>query len=188
MPRHTYHDRNERVIDSLQEGLRPLARFIMFMLARIGEDILLVEGFRTKEDQDREYAEGDSFVVYPYSFHNHGVAVDVAPILFGQKNIILWRSRRYRRIARIFMRYGFEWGYALWLFDKPHMQFRQEKNIMQFVDGYKIRKEHYLKMIADELNHEEMKIRNGMGFAKPKRLMKLRDELDMLYELRQKIL
>lgn len=188
MPRMTYEKRNEEAISSLQGGLQHLVRFILYRLSRMGEDVLITEGFRTKEDQLKEYQEGNSEVLYPYSFHNHGAAVDVVPVRFGVPWMLEWgASSRYQNIAKVFAQWGFEWGYSLWGFDKPHFQFRQGKTINNFIKGYQITDTDLIKAIREAYDWEEKRLIKAQATASPKRKEQLIEELQYVISLRARL-
>jgi peptidoglycan L-alanyl-D-glutamate endopeptidase CwlK len=185
MPKMTYHDRNAREIALLQPGLRPLLHYMMFHLGRLGEDVLIVQSFRTKEEQEEAFEKEATQVHWPYSFHNHGAAVDVVPVLFGQTKIIWNATERYQRIASAFMQWGFEWG-GTWAgsIDKPHMQFTQGKTIYDFTNGYQINKGEFEHRIKTALDTEERNLLRAKKFASEKRKKLIDQELKYLAEVR----
>lgn len=188
-----YHDRNELVINSLQKGLQPLVRYIMYILSRRGESVLLVEGFRNEEKQTKEYLEGDSFVLFPYSFHNNGVAIDFVPVRFGIPWHLEWgASKRYKRIARVFQQHGFEWGFALWGFDKGHVQFSKVADIREYINGYYVKGYKYKEELEALLDMESKKLEKGLEKAlaakNVRREKKILDEIGFFVRTRDRIL
>lgn len=179
----TYHDRNEAEIRSLQPGLQNLVRYCMYRLGRIGEDVLIVQGFRTREEQEEAFNKGTSHVHYPYSFHNHGVALDVVPVLFGQRRLVWNAKKRYGRIASVFVQNGFEHGYALWGWDWPHMQYRDGKTIRDFIDGYNIKQDSYKEYIEDAYAADKAKLERAKRFANELRKVVINAELAYIEEL-----
>lgn len=98
---------------------------------QLGLPVLITDGWRSKEEQDKIYAQGRttpgvivSGASYPYSAHNWGVAVDFC------RNV---RGREYedgdnffKRVADVAKKYGLEWG-GDWknFVDKPHLQLKE---------------------------------------------------------------
>lgn len=86
---------------------------------RIGKD----GHFRKMEEQRELYERhknGGPLAAPPgKSYHNYGLAVDLYIIEDGQ---VSYDLNKYQKVADIFEKYGFSWGYALWGKDKPHFQ------------------------------------------------------------------
>ena len=184
MPRMTYYDRNEAQIRSLQPGLRNLVRYGLYRASRIGEDVLVVQGFRTQQEQNKEYLEGSSDVTYPYSFHNHGVAFDFVPVIFGTFAVKWAATSRYQKVANIFGVLGFEWG-GVWtrLRDRPHLQFRDGKTITDFINGYQVNGDHFKPMLEDAYALEKQQLTNALKFAKGARRAQIRGEIRIVDDL-----
>lgn len=179
----TYHDRNEKAIATCDPVAQVAMRHFMYRLSRAGEGVLITQGFRGKEDQEKEFNEGDSHVHFPYSFHNHGVAIDVALVLFGQTKIIYNASGRYENVARIGAQCGFSWGFQMWGFDKPHFQYTQGHGIQHFISGQKLSME-VAKSAAREYYEQQMdQLVNALKFASPQRSKKILDEIEFLKPL-----
>lgn len=98
-------------------------------LAKRGISILLTDGLRTFEEQDKLYAKGRTtsgkIVTYArggYSNHNYGLAFDVVPLRNGKPD---WDASRetWNIIGDEGKRVGLEWG-GTWkkLVDLPHFQ------------------------------------------------------------------
>lgn len=170
----TYRERNDLAIATLDPAFQVLVRYLMFKLWRNGEEVLIVEGFRNKADQQKEFNEGNSHVLWPYSWHNHGLAIDVVPVLFGQTTVLWNAAARYERIAHVAIGAGMEWGYALWNFDKPHFMYTQGKPIQHFIDGNKIEPKAFIQNILDEYKREYRNMENAMRFATGSRKKKLK--------------
>lgn len=183
MPKMTYHVRNQKAIQTCDDVAQIAIRHFMYRLSRIGESVLITEGFRNKEKQQQEYNEGNSQVLWPYSFHNHGVAIDVVPVLFGQTTIVYNAAARYEAIARVGAQCGFDWGFKMWGFDKPHFQYVQGKDINFFIKNGKL---DAAKAKADAkayYDQQEAQLRNALKFAKGSRKRKIEEELVYLAEL-----
>lgn len=126
----TYDERNARTVATLQPAAHIAALFALWRLERIGEDILVVEGARNAQKQAEYVRKGTSMVQYPYSWHNHGCAIDIVPVKFGIASKLLWGStRRYQKVAAIMKECGFTWGFDVWEFDKPHFHYADEYTI-----------------------------------------------------------
>lgn len=195
MPKMTYHDRNIAEVRTLQPGLQPLVLWILYKASRRGMDFLIDQAFRTKEEQRQEVLEGNSELPWPWSFHNHGAAVDIVPVLFGTFAVSwAWKVfSRFKRIATLFKQYNFEWGSDLWNgFDKPHMQYSKAFTIQDYIAGAQIDEETYMPLIKAEIDIERDKIHNGIKKARIaknfKRERKLIAELDVFEDFVSMIL
>jgi len=174
----TYDDRNESAIKTCDPVAQVAIRHFLYRLRRAGENVLITEGFRDKEKQEKEFNEGSSHVHFPYSFHNHGVAIDLAPVLFGQTKIVYNAAGRYEIIARIGAQCGFQWGFQLWGFDKPHFHYTQGHGIQHFVDGKNLSMD-IAKAAAREYYEQQIdQMQNALKFAKSGRKKLLLDEID----------
>lgn len=183
MPKMTYDKRNDKAIETCDPVAQIAMRYFMYRLSRIGEDVLITEGYRDKKKQNQEYLEGDSQVYFPYSFHNHGLAIDLVPVLFGQTKIIYKANRRYDLIAKIGNQCGFEWGYQLWGFDKPHFHYSEGRKVKYFINGGKLNPVPLKKKVKQYYNGELRKIVNGMKHAKRGRKRKLEKEAALVKKL-----
>ena len=191
MPKMQYQERNDTEIESCQEGLRPLLYWVQYKCSRDGRDFLIAEGYRGEIRQNEVYIKGASNAMWPNSFHNHGAAIDVVPVVFGMPWRLKWGSgRRFKRIAGIFKECGFEWGGDWRFVDKPHFQYTQGKTINDFVNGYSINKEEYINRIDGSIDIEETKLEKALHRAKwnSKRRARIKDELAYLSEVKAKVL
>jgi hypothetical protein len=151
-----------------------------------GEDVLVTEGYRDKAGQDKEFNEGSSHVKFPFSFHNHGVAIDLVPVMFGQTWVVYGAAGRYENIARMARQAGFDWGFQMWGFDKPHFQYTQGHGIEHFIQGGKLSME-VAKAQAHEYYEQQLdQMQNALKFAKPARAAQLREEIRYLWEWMKK--
>ncbi len=177
MPKMTYQDRNDAAIKTCDVVAQIAMRHFIYRLSREGESVLVTEGFRNKQDQAHDYANGTSHVLWPNSFHNHGVAIDLVPVLFGQTVVIYNASARYELIARIAFQCGFQWGFQMWGFDKPHFQYTQGHDITYFIKGGQLD----IKKARDDAkayyNQEAEQISNALKFATGSRKQRFLDEL-----------
>lgn len=141
----SYHERNESTLRSADPLARVALKFLLYRWLRIGEDVLVTECFRNKEDQEREVLKGTSFTHWPYSFHNHGLAMDVVPVLFGQVAVTYGNAKRYEQLAAEARKIdGVYWGRDLWGFDSPHFHVSQGKPITYFVGNGQLEAERVL--------------------------------------------
>ena len=91
-------------------------------------NFFIVEGTRSKEDQEKYFRTGASKVRFPNSYHNTSpsLAIDIAP-WDGRK--ILWDDEeKFKELATIVKRIAkkkgipLDWGYDMWKWDLPHWQ------------------------------------------------------------------
>lgn len=96
-----------------------------------GLPVLITDGFRTKAEQDKIYAQGRtapgiivSGARYPYSPHNWGVAIDFCRNVRGREYDDA--DNFFYRVAYIAKQFGMEWG-GDWknFVDKPHLQLKE---------------------------------------------------------------
>ena len=187
-----YHERNEAVIETLQPGLRNLVRFCTFLCSRRGEDFLIYCGFRTSQEQMKEFLEGDTEVLYPWSFHNHGAAIDLVPVMFGRPWHLKWGAgRRYKRIAGIFKQYGFNWGGDWNRFrDQPHLEYSKNYSIIDYIRGAQVQQDEYRERVLDVYHLEEKKLRkalNRQSIEAHNRRPLIEKELDYIKELTDRL-
>ncbi len=101
--------------------------FINTVQKDLGIKLRVIQGLRTIEDQNAIYAQGRtapgkivSNAKGGYSYHNYGLAIDVAEIKGG---IVIWETN-WRSISTIAKALGFEWGGDFKsLADRPHFQY-----------------------------------------------------------------
>lgn len=79
--------------------------------------IFITETFRSDERQKELIAAGLSRV--KRSNHQDGLAVDIA---FTGAELYPADQKKWRAVADIAKKYGIDWGYDLWRWDKPHFQ------------------------------------------------------------------
>ena len=120
-----------RDVSLLHPKLQAIIPQIIQRCAALGLPVLVTDGFRTKAEQDKIYAQGRTApgqivtqVQWPNSAHCWGVAFDFC------RNV---RGREYddgdnffRRVAEVAKTYGLEWGGDWTRFvDKPHLQLKE---------------------------------------------------------------
>lgn len=132
---------NSRDINDLAPRVRDKASLFKERCASQGIDILITSTFRDAESQDALYAQGRTApgkivtkVQGGYSFHNHGVAFDVVPVVNGKAiwdDLVLWN-----RIGALGVSCGLEWGgnWERWK-DKPHFQDTNGFTIHDYIKG-----------------------------------------------------
>lgn len=123
-----WEGRNRRRIATLEPHVRPLAR--QLVEAALGEDILLVitEGRRTLERQQKLYAQGRTapgpIVTWTMkSRHLTGEAVDVGVLVDG---VLVWPDddALWERIGQLGEAAGLRWGGRWKKPDRPHFESR----------------------------------------------------------------
>ena len=132
-----YDARNQEAIKYLHPAAAHKAWQALEELAFVGEDALL-SGFRTNEEQAKKYAQGRTepgIIVTNakpgWSFHNYGLAFDLVPvgplgIPLEKRTRLEWAAgARYDTYGRLLQAIGFQWGFQLWGYDKPHFQYTQ---------------------------------------------------------------
>lgn len=178
----SYHERNESTLRSADPLARVALKFLLYRWLRMGEDVLVTECFRNKEDQERELREGSSQVGWPYSFHNHGLAVDVVPVLFGQVVVTYGNAKRYEQLAAESRKIdGVHWGRDLWGFDSPHFHVSQGKPVQHFVAGGKLDADRILEPARSYYTQLIARLRNSIirGNLSARRLRAAQGHLDL---------
>lgn len=110
--------------EELKEVHPILVRKVLQMISLAKEEgynLTTVQGLRTFKQQNDLFAKRPRVTKARggQSYHNYGVAVDVAFIVNGE---ISWNDRLYRNVGRWASRVGLEWG-GNWKFvDMPHVQ------------------------------------------------------------------
>lgn len=110
-------------------------------------------GMRTAAEQLDQYRKGRPWVagydpkrhnvppvtdvVCPYSWHCHGLAVDIAPLtrLSTLLYSVWYGEAPFNTIARIAKELGITWGYAVWGTDKPHFHYSGGLTLEQVATG-----------------------------------------------------
>ena len=81
-------------------------------------EIFITEAWRGADRQKQLVATGASKVAH--SLHQDGLAIDIG---FVGSELYPKDMAKWRRVADIAKKYGIDWGYDLWKWDKPHFQF-----------------------------------------------------------------
>lgn len=183
MPRMFYQTRNDKAIATCDPVAQVAFTHFLYRLSRIGESVLVTEGYRDKQDQEHDFAIGTSKVHFPYSFHNNAVAIDLGLVLFGQTLIVYNSDQRYRNIAEIAKHCNIDWGYAMWDFDMPHFQYTQGHPIEYFINGGKLDMAIAKSEASAYYNQQVSLIMNALKFANPNRITQLQMELTLVNTL-----
>ena len=106
-----------RLTDKLNPTFKEKVEKFLAEVNKNGQVIFLTETWRSAERQAELLKAGLSQV--KHSNHQDGLAVDIW-FLGGElypNDFTKWRS-----VADIAKKYGIDWGYDLWKWDKPHFQ------------------------------------------------------------------
>lgn len=115
-------------LNLLKPKVKALALQLQKKSKEIGIDIIFTCTLRTKEEQDKLYAQGRTTpgkIVTKArggdSMHNCAVAFDVCPIVNGKA---IWEASLFNKVGKLGMDIGLEWG-GSWnkFIDRPHFQY-----------------------------------------------------------------
>lgn len=144
---------NFETVRYLRAEAQPLFVEFLCRIAMAGVYVRVTSGKRTTEEQLHEYRKGRPWVsgydpkrhnvppvtdvVCPYSWHCHGLAVDIAPLTrLSALLYSLWYGEApFNTIARIAKELGITWGYAIWGQDKPHFHYSGGLTLEQLIAG-----------------------------------------------------
>jgi len=106
---------------SVEPHLSAKVLMIIDFAKQEGYNLTTVQGLRTFAQQDKLYAQRPRVTKARggQSYHNYGVAVDLAFIVDGK---ISWNDKLYRNVGRWASRAGLEWGGNWHFVDYPHVQ------------------------------------------------------------------
>ncbi|ANU12106.1 M15 family metallopeptidase [Planococcus antarcticus] len=140
----------------LPSGLHPIVEeksdLLVAQAAEIGIDILITDGYRSPEEQDRLHNQGRSapgtVVTYAEageSYHNYGLAIDYALRL--DDGSVVWDITRddndngesdWFEVAAIGKKLGFDWGGDWQRFkDYPHLEMTFGLSIRELQQGWR---------------------------------------------------
>ncbi|UOE78343.1 M15 family metallopeptidase [Parageobacillus thermoglucosidasius] len=139
--------RAEKKLSGLHPVVAEKARQLIQQTCTEGIPIIITQGLRTIEEQDRLYAQGrtkpGNIVTNArggYSYHNFGLAFDVCVCDVVKGNLVPnWKvDRRWHRVGQIGKSLGLEWG-GDWrrLRDYPHFQYTFGLTLAQLRNGKK---------------------------------------------------
>lgn len=117
----------------LDSKVADLARqLILNAKTNLGIDLHITTGYRSPQQQAKEYAEGDG-VPPCKSYHQYGLAFDIAIVSKRNSNGIPeaynWNGDDYRKIGEIGRSFGLTWGGDWKRKDMVHFEYRNGKNI-----------------------------------------------------------
>lgn len=129
-----------RQLADLNSYVRQLAEQFILKCKEQGITIIPIQTLRTIEEQNDIYAQGRSKpgkivsnAKGGYSYHNYGLAFDVALIENGKIN---WNPSAYDKVGVIGKSIGLEWGGDFKkIKDKPHFQFTFGLSIQDLLRG-----------------------------------------------------
>ena len=135
-------DKAEPKLQKLHPTLAAKARQLITAAFKEGINIIITQGYRSKEEQDALYAQGRTkpgkrVTNAPggYSYHNYGLAFDFA-VLNGDGNISWNVDDKWKRVGALGKSLGLEWGGDWKKFpDYPHFQLTFGLSIQDLLAG-----------------------------------------------------
>ena len=137
-----YSRANVAFVMAMDPLVRELFLEFLWRIAASGEYVRITSSMRTAAQQLDEYRKGRPWepgydpkrhkngpvtdVKCPYSFHCHGLAIDIVPLdRIGniEFRAVYNSKKRFEQIARIAGELGITWGYAAWGVDQPHFHY-----------------------------------------------------------------
>lgn len=124
-----YDKRNKEALRDLHFLVSEKVEKLLEVLEEKELEILIYEGWRSAERQDKMYASNRT-EVGPwktdlrggYSYHNYGMAIDFVPCN-NKGEIDYDDSKTYNLVAKEARKLGFEWGGDWFYRDCPHLQY-----------------------------------------------------------------
>ena len=117
---------------SLDPQVVDLAKqFILTLKNNYGIDAYITTGYRSPQQQSIELAEGDSKAGPCESYHQYGLALDLAIAQTRNSNGIVIKATYdgdWTTIGRVGKSFGFEWG-GDWGWDRVHFQYKKDKDV-----------------------------------------------------------
>lgn len=135
-------DKAEPKLQKLHPTLAAKARQLITAAFKEGINIIITQGYRSKEEQDALHAQGRTrpgkkVTNAPggYSYHNYGLAFDFA--VLNDDGSINWTvDNKWKRVGALGKSLGLEWGGDWKGFkDYPHFQFTFELSIQDLLAG-----------------------------------------------------
>lgn len=130
-----------RIMTTLQPIMKRKGDMVIAEMKRRGFDVKITQGYRSKAEQDKLYAQGRTTpgkivtnAKGGQSFHNYGVAIDFAFIVDGKFS---WASSLpWGMLGDVGEKYGMEWGGRWKSFpDLPHFQYTDKYVLADFQAG-----------------------------------------------------
>lgn len=130
-----YKARNDEQIATLDPVFQVAANAAIQDAEAEGLEILITEGYRSRERSDELFLDPEVFAVAGgWSMHNFRVAFDCVPVRSdGSVNYV--DTDTYRRFAKICKKHGMEWGGDWKARDLPHFEYTQGHDIYYFRNG-----------------------------------------------------
>ncbi len=133
---------SDRNLDHLDPKAAAAAKAALAECKAEGMDVLVTCTHRTGEEQNQLYAQGRTApgpivtrAVAGQSFHQYRVALDLYPNPGGKPDFS-GKHPWWPRIAAIFKKHGFEWGYEWTRFkEMPHFQMTGGHTLHYFQNG-----------------------------------------------------
>lgn len=134
-----------RSLDELEPKAALAARQAIDECAAAGLKLLISCTFRSGAEQDALYAQGRTKpgrkvtnAKSGQSFHQYRVALDLYPLVNGKPDFS-GSAPEWHKIAAIFKKHGFEWGYEWKTFkEMPHFQMTGGHPLSYFQSGGKL--------------------------------------------------
>jgi len=129
-------------------SLQPQVKSLAFTLSRkfeeaTGTPLVVVEGYRSPEEQTRLYEQGRSlpgnivtWVKSLMSFHNYGLAFDLVPEVLRDKPGWDPKSSLWRVLGTLGEQIGLTWGGRWGTPDKPHFEFHPGLTIVEIKNHF----------------------------------------------------
>ena len=132
----------DRNLDHLQPVVAAAAKAAIAECEANGLHVLVTCTYRTGAEQDALYAQGRTTLGAKVtnaragqSFHQWRVALDLYPLVNGKPDFS-GRAPEWHKIAAIFKKHGFEWGYEWKRFkEMPHFQMTGGHDLSYFQNG-----------------------------------------------------
>ena len=136
---------SDRNLDDLEPKARDAAKAAIVECLADGMDILVTCTYRTGAEQNALYAQGRTGkgpivtnAKAGQSFHQYRVALDLYPMVNGKPDFS-GTHPNWHKIAAVFIKHGFEWGYNWARFkEMPHFQMTGGHPLSYFANGGKL--------------------------------------------------
>ena len=106
-------------------------QFLLTLKNNYGIDAYITEGYRSPQQQVEELAKGKSKAGPCESYHQYGLAFDLAIAQTRNGNGIVTNATydgNWAEIGRVGKSFGFEWG-GDWGWDSVHFQYKKDKDV-----------------------------------------------------------
>lgn len=131
-------------------GVHPVLAFAVTEAIKITkQDFMVLDGLRTKKEQDKMVRSGVSKT--RNSYHLYGLAVDLVAYVDGKPS---WDGKYYNDIAaamkKVIAQHNLpiDWGHDLWGWDAPHWQITRDPiTKLDMRDVYDVRKLGHIEVV-----------------------------------------